>query len=170
MNSAKSGTLITNFTNLESQQWRIVNDGVMGGVSHSHLQINESGNAVFLGTVSLENNGGFCSVKNENRLNLGGNRAFLLRIKGDGNRYSFRIRTTEGGEKLRHQYEYRFDTSHNTWTEIEIPFEKFEAVYRGQKLTDVPLPDFSSIAEYGFLISDKQEGDFRLEIDWIKAV
>ena len=39
--------------------WIIVNDGVMGGLSKGEMDMNEEGNGVFRGRVSLENNGGF---------------------------------------------------------------------------------------------------------------
>ena len=39
--------------------WEIENDVVMGGNSSSKLERSVEGNAVFKGTVSLENNGGF---------------------------------------------------------------------------------------------------------------
>ena len=39
--------------------WQVIDDGVMGGRSKGNFAINEEGNAVFEGTVSLDNNGGF---------------------------------------------------------------------------------------------------------------
>jgi uncharacterized surface protein with fasciclin (FAS1) repeats len=46
----------------DSQRWRIVNDDVMGGISDSRFRI-DGGKAVFTGRLSLENNGGFASVR-----------------------------------------------------------------------------------------------------------
>ncbi len=40
-------------------KWRIIDDGVMGGISSGNFKIDSDGNGVFYGTVSLENNGGF---------------------------------------------------------------------------------------------------------------
>jgi len=39
--------------------WYVVVDGVMGGLSQGSFGVNDEGNGVFKGTVSLENNGGF---------------------------------------------------------------------------------------------------------------
>ena len=47
----------------KSGQWYIVNDGVMGGISESEITLNDDGTATFRGDVSLENNGGFASVR-----------------------------------------------------------------------------------------------------------
>ena len=45
-------------------RWMVVNDGVMGGVSRSTIRRGDDvGTAVFEGTLSLENNGGFASVR-----------------------------------------------------------------------------------------------------------
>jgi hypothetical protein len=44
-------------------KWRIVNDGVMGGLSTSNVRINDEGKISFSGNVSLDNNGGFASLR-----------------------------------------------------------------------------------------------------------
>ena len=170
MNRSKKEILITDFSNLAGQQWQIVNDGVMGGLSSSHLQINEDGNAVFIGHVSLQNNGGFASVKNSESLSIEGTEFIRLHVKGDGKKYSFRLRTKTGEERNHWVYEIRFDTPKNKWEMIDLPLSDLKAVFRGRPQPDAPPADLSGIIEYGFLISDQQEGDFRLEIDSIHAI
>ncbi|WP_340105952.1 CIA30 family protein [Rhodohalobacter sp. 8-1] len=161
--------LITDFTNLAAQKWMITNDGVMGGNSSSQFQINKDGNGVFIGTISLENNGGFASVKNHEPINLSGFSFIRLSVKGDGNRYSFRLQTGSNGQVNPWSYEHRFETKDNEWTEIDLPLNKFVPTYRGSTPDDAPPLDPSDIKRYGFLISDDQEGDFRLEIEQILA-
>ena len=57
----------------ELNDWLIVNDGVMGGLSQSEIVLSDSNTAVFQGTVSLENNGGFSSTRTSPRFyNLAG--------------------------------------------------------------------------------------------------
>jgi NADH dehydrogenase [ubiquinone] 1 alpha subcomplex assembly factor 1 len=165
-----SSILITDFSNLAHQKWQITNDVVMGGNSHSGFQINEDGHAVFLGSVSLDNNGGFASVKNHEPLNLTGCRIILIRLKGDGNRYSFRLQTGSRDGVHPWNYEQRFKTKHNEWQSIELPLRDFKASYRGRPVPDAPPLNASIIMNYGFLISDNQEGPFRLEIQKIEAV
>lgn len=161
---------ITDFTNLAAQHWMITNDGVMGGISSSQFQINKDGNGVFLGTVSLENNGGFASVKNHEPVNLSGFSLIRLSVRGDGNRYSFRLQTGLNGQIHPWSYEQRFETKNNEWTEVDLPLDKFAPTYRGRTPDGVPPLDPAKIMRYGFLISDEQKGDFRLEIDRIWAV
>lgn len=169
-NVEREPKLITDFSNLSNQKWRVINDDVMGGISNSTLQINSSGNAVFLGTVSLANGGGFASVKNEEPLNLKGFDGIRLSVLGDGNRYSFRFQTGNVNQTNPWSYEHRFDTEENLWQAIDLPFDKFQAVYRGSEVTDPEPLDPESIKNFGFLISDKQEGDFRLEIEKIELI
>lgn len=170
MKPDRNRILITDFNNLASAQWEVVDDVVMGGRSDGHFQLLESGHALFSGNLSLENNGGFSSVKNRHRVNIEGAESIRLKIKGDGNRYSFRFRTGSNGETHRYVYESRFDTTPGEWEIILLDLSEFEAVFRGRPVTDAPPPDLASIHEYGFLISDKQEGEFRLEIGSVEAV
>ena len=45
------------------QGWTIVDDVVMGGDSSGSFTLNDDGHGVFEGRISLNNNGGFSSVK-----------------------------------------------------------------------------------------------------------
>ncbi|REL25060.1 CIA30 family protein [Rhodohalobacter sp. SW132] len=162
--------IITDFSNFARQQWVIVNDGIMGGESSSRFQINFDGNGVFLGNISLANNGGFASVKNQEPISLKGYRTIELKVKGDGKRYSFRFQTGTETNPDKWWYEYRFDTKADEWMTVQLPIAEFEPTYRGQTPKNVPEPDLSAIVRYGFLISDGQSGNFRLETDIISAI
>src|SRR3954454_13929322 len=63
-----------------AQAWQPINDGVMGGASDGRFQITEQGTMEFFGTLSLENNGGFASVRSR-RSDLGLNRDDMLLIR-----------------------------------------------------------------------------------------
>ena len=81
-------TMVDPSNNIGIDKWGIVNDGVMGGISQSNIYLNEVNNIIFAGNISLENNGGFASI----RRGFDGNQLkeaskFLLRVKGDGNIY-----------------------------------------------------------------------------------
>ena len=70
----------------EQTRWVSVDDGVMGGVSHSGFSItNEIG--CFHGEVSLENGGGFASVRRQPddfEATLTTAHGISLRVCGDG--------------------------------------------------------------------------------------
>ena len=62
--SSPSSSLFEFKTTQEFESWRIVNDGVMGGLSDSQIEWNEEkGTLSFSGNVSLENYGGFASTR-----------------------------------------------------------------------------------------------------------
>jgi NADH dehydrogenase [ubiquinone] 1 alpha subcomplex assembly factor 1 len=151
-----------------SPAWEVVNDDVMGGVSTSQFQVQTNGGAVFSGTVRLENNGGFASVRSAPvRTNLTDHAAFVLRVRGDGRSFKFSVRTGAGFDAT--LYQCRFTTKPGAWEEHRLAIKDFVATFRGQVLTgELPLNP-AKVTSVGFLISDKQAGPFRLEIAWIKA-
>ena len=52
------------FTNADAAKaWQNVNDGVMGGISEGKFKITDAKTMEFFGTLSLENNGGFASLR-----------------------------------------------------------------------------------------------------------
>ena len=151
-----------------SPAWEVVNDDVMGGVSTSQFQVLTTGCAIFSGTVRLENNGGFASVRSAPvREDLTGLVAFVLRVRGDGRRYKFSVRT--GEEVDTPLYQCSFTTKQDEWEEHRLEFIDFVPTFRGRVLTDVPPLNPAKVKSVGFLIADKQAGLFRLEIGWIKA-
>ena len=159
-----SDALIFNFTkeaNLSS--WQVIDDGVMGGRSQGNFAINEEGNAVFEGTVSLDNYGGFSSVRH--RLlekDISKYTKVLLRIKGDGKKYQFRIK-----EKRRDYYSYitTFQTT-NEWQTITLEMHQMYPAFRGRTLNMDNLKP-NKIEEIAILIGNKKAEKFRLEIDVI---
>lgn len=147
--------------------WQIVNDSVMGGASTSNLQL-ANGVAVFQGNVSLDHNGGFASVRSlPAQHDLTGCDAFVLRVRGDGRRYKFTVRTDPGFDSA--IYQAVFATKKGEWAEHRLPLREFAPTFRGRVLAGEPPLDPAQVKSVGFLISDKQEGPFQLEVAWIKA-
>jgi len=161
--------MLINFKNAgEKADWMIVNDDVMGGISSSKMIYSDTGTAVFTGTVSLENNGGFASTRREaGSYNLDDYIGLLLRIKGDGQKYQLRLRTDNRWDGV--SYRAHFATTADSWITVRVPFSEFVPVFRGRIMKNVPALSPANIKQIGFLIADKQAGTFRLEIEWIKA-
>lgn len=160
---------VFDFSTLDQvQNWLAVNDGVMGGISQSRMMFTSAGTAIFQGDVSLENNGGFASVRTYPiDYQLADYEGLLLRVNGDGQRYKFRLRTNDYFDDIAYQTD--FQTRPDTWLTIRVPFTQFVPVFRGFVVADAPALDSADIAQMGFMISDKQAGPFQLEVDWIKA-
>ncbi len=150
-------------TQTHLKEWRIVNDGVMGGISKSSLLFTDAGHGQFSGHVSLANNGGFASIQLNTTIQLAEEKNFIvLRVKGDGKRYEFRLK----GEISQYEsYVHPFATS-GEWENLKLAISEFYPQFRGRKL-NIPNFNFKSIEQLSFLIANKQEEDFELLIDWI---
>jgi len=143
--------------------WSIVDDVVMGGRSDGHFEINQEGHGVFYGEVSLENNGGFSSVRyNTGHKEIAGYSKIILKLKGDGKQYQFRVKSDRND---RHSYIFYFETS-GDWQHIAIPLSEMKPGFRGRKLN---MPNYPAkvLEELAILISNKKEESFKLEIDKI---
>jgi len=169
LHSASEFVLIDFTSGPSPASWQIVNDDVMGGVSSSRFQATTNGAGIFRGEVSLENNGGFASVRLRPSVrDVTGHAAFVLRVRGDGRRYKFIVRTDVDFNGV--NYQQTFATKKGEWEEHRLQFEEFVPTFRGRVQSGVPAFNPAKIESVGFLISDKQAGPFRLEIAWIKAV
>jgi len=146
----------------ELASWRPVNDSVMGGRSTSRIWSTQDGSALFAGNLSLENNGGFASVRSasiEGRLISA--KQIVLRVRGDGNTYKLRLRSNAGGAA---SYQAPFQTVAGEWSEHSFAASDFTPVWRGQQLSNVPALELVDVTDLGIMISDKQDGSFRLEL------
>lgn len=146
--------------------WNIVDDRVMGGRSNGNFEINSDGHGVFFGEVSLENNGGFSSVRYNPRIDdVSAEDKIRIRLKGDGKPYQFRVKQDS---RAYYSYISTFETS-GDWEEIEIPLKEMYPSFRGRKLNG---DNFShqTIREVAFLIGNKKPQSFKLIIDKIEIV
>jgi len=149
-------------------QWQTTNDGVMGGRSDGRFKINEDGNMEFFGTLSLENNGGFASVRSRGRnLGLQKGDTIVARVRGDGREYSLNLYTPTRRMAFSHRAKFR--TTKDEWIEVRLPLDKFVATSFGRVVRNQQL-DPGEVNGLGILLGDKKAGPFELEVDWIKAV
>ena len=165
--SSNKDSVIVNFGDtINSVEWRVVNDDVMGGVSRSKVNINPEGYMLFDGNVSLDYGGGFASVRSSYKnWGIGNFDGFVIKVWGDGKSYQFRCRMGNNFDGV--AYRHYFQTNNENWQEIRLPFSKFVPTYRGRILLDeIPL-DPRAIRNLGVMISDKQSGNFSLKIAWI---
>ncbi|MEM1350525.1 MAG: CIA30 family protein [Myxococcota bacterium] len=144
-----------------------VDDRVMGGVSRSAMRRSDSGHALFTGTLSLEHNGGFASVRSCGvELDLSEEDALILRVRGDGKRYKLRLHDDRLDDV---SFQSSFGTEAGVWIEVELPLDEFRPVWRGRAVPRAKPLDRSRVAMVGLMISDKQVGEFTLELDWLAA-
>jgi NADH dehydrogenase [ubiquinone] 1 alpha subcomplex assembly factor 1 len=76
--------------------WRILDDVVMGGRSNGIFKLNEDNHGEFSGKISLENNGGFSSVRYYfEKIEPHRSPNLLSELKGMGKNTNLELRTTE---------------------------------------------------------------------------
>ena len=165
--NAEDRTLFNFDTPDTAKPWQTVNDGVMGGRSVGRFKINEDKKMEFFGTLSLENNGGFASVRvGSDSLGLKAGDVIVARVRGDGREYNFNLY----GQRDFGRFSYRqsFKTKRDEWIEVSMPVDQFVANWRGRVFPNETL-DPSQVTGLGFQLGDKRAGPFKLEVDWIKA-
>lgn len=161
-----SQTLFEPKTNPNPKNWYIVDDVVMGGRSSGQFKITEEGYAQFSGTVSLENNGGFSSVRyGIQKVDVHPRHTIKIRLKGDGNRYQFRVKNKRN---QRYSYGAHFETS-GDWQTVSFILHDLYPSFRGRRL-DLPNFDHTSLEEIAFLIGNKVPQSFELTILKIELV
>lgn len=148
--------------------WSNVDDTVMGGVSSSTTSW-EEGRMVFAGELSLENNGGFTSVRGPLDPSIGATIAdaatLTVDAEGDGRTYVVQLRTVD--ESL---YISAFASVDGVARRYELPLAGFEPVTRFlEPSPGTPPLDASAVVQIAIYLLDKQEGGFRLAVAGISA-
>lgn len=155
---------LTNFADGEvALRWNSVNDPVMGGRSSGSFRIG-GGILLFEGVLNTRG-GGFASLRTEPaELALAGHSKVIIRVRGDGRTYSFRVGTGDSAVS----YRADFEPPRDQWAEIELPLAGFVPSRRGRALDRPPIEP-GAIRQLGVLLADGRDGPFRLQMDWIKV-
>ncbi|MBB1439511.1 CIA30 family protein [Shewanella sp. SG41-4] len=147
-------------------EWDINNDTVMGGISQSQIKLNKQQALLFSGQVSLENNGGFASTESTFTHQITDASSLTLTAKGDGKTYQIRLKTPSlsYGEA----YVANFRTDADTLTQHSFTPADFTVSFRGRAVTNAPTLNFEDIDRIGFLVAQKQQGPFTIELHSIQ--
>ncbi len=170
--SPKVWQSVFDFSDLDCDlsMWGALDDVVMGGVSQGSFflkdrQTNDQTSnqqAVFAGNVSTDNSGGFSSVRTQNfepPFDFSDWEGIGLRVKGDGNRYKFIARNSDGWDSV--AYTYSFDTVADTWIEVSIPFADLVPTFRARSMPSAPAFDPQQVFSLQLMLS-KFEYDRKL--------
>jgi hypothetical protein len=134
----------------------------MGGVSQSSFREDPHG-VFFEGQVSLENNGGFASMRSSVRFP---HRTQLIDLlaKWDGKRYKLVLRT-----ELAPRVIYAADfIAEPTWQSYQFHLNQFKATFRGQVI-HAPTLSFSDVIGFGILISNSQARSFAIQLKKLQS-
>jgi NADH dehydrogenase [ubiquinone] 1 alpha subcomplex assembly factor 1 len=151
-----------------AQKWQAVNDGVMGGVSDGRFRITAEKTLEFAGTLSLENNGGFASVRTKpTDLDIKAGDTIVLRVKGDGREYVLNLYTKS--RRMAFSYRAPLPTAKDEWTEVTVPLEDFIPTAFGRRVQGMGPVEPDQINGLGFMLSDKKPGKFQMQVEWVKV-
>jgi uncharacterized surface protein with fasciclin (FAS1) repeats len=149
------------------EAWTSVNDGVMGGISKGGFSRTEQGTLIFKGELSLENNGGFASIRMKpTPLDLSGMASLVVKAKGDGRTYWLELRAAN--QMAASSYRAYLPTKAGEWEEISVPLADFKLQAFGRELPSKAL-DAAAVTSVGITLADKKAGPFELEIESMKA-
>ena len=151
-----------------AKEWQNVNDSVMGGVSEGKFKIREKKTLEFVGTLSLENNGGFASVRTKaKKLGLEKGDTVVAKVRGDGREYMLNLYLNK--PLIAFSYRATVQTKKDEWIEVKVPLDKFEATSFGRVVKDAGPVKPEEVNSLGFMLSDKKAGPFKMEIESIKV-
>ncbi|MBT8220754.1 MAG: CIA30 family protein [Bacteroidia bacterium] len=144
--------------------WYVVDDGVMGGLSAGQLSISPEGHGIFQGYVSLENNGGFSSIRYRMQpKRVDEYNQLIFKVKGDGKPYQIRVKSSWS---QRYSYASEIQTN-GEWQTISVELSEMTPTFRGRRLNMDNYP-VERLAELAILVGNKKEEKFKLEIDSIE--
>ena len=156
-------TLFDFSASADISNWRIIDDGVMGGRSQGNFHINNDGHGHFTGNVSLENNGGFSSLRfSFKEMKVNDFSKICIVLKGDQRNYQVRLKSSRYD---RHSYTKSISTS-GEWQTIEILMSEMIPTFRGRQL-NMPNYPGEQLAEFAILIGNKRAEQFNIELDTI---
>ena len=152
------------------QEWIMISDNVMGGITASNLAYTDS-SMVLSGTISLENYGGFASVKTKfGRFDLSEYKGVRIRFKAVNQRFAFTLENSRNWTQPYLKGDFG-SAKANTWTETTIYFKDFNEYQIGEptggKLDPAQL---KGIVRLGIITNEKKEGPFSLEVDYVEFV
>lgn len=146
--------------------WQVVNDGVMGGRSQGRITQKRGPGLTFTGNLSLENNGGFASVRSRpTALELDEARGLRVELDGDGRTWLLTLR--RGDVPLRAgSYRVALETTAGETTVHEVAWTDFVATSFGRPVRGAPPieSDLSQVDSVGLMVADKQPGPFEVTL------
>ncbi len=153
----------------DGPRWFPVNDDVMGGISRCRYTPTSKGTALFEGALSLENNGGFATIRSPAAdLGLDDADGVVLRVRGDGRTYTFSALKRDARNEI-NLWRVDFDTVAGEWLDVRLSFEALTHSVMGFRVPNAPDLDPATIRSFAIGIADKDTTPFRLEIDSITS-
>lgn len=177
--------------------WEVYSDLEHGGLSRASLELNKASGGqtgVFAGTLSIDihddanirmKRSGFSGIRtshDDDILDLDPFDTIALRLKGDGRVYVSNIRTENWigglGASPSNTWQAFVFAPAGEWSVVRIPLSKYLPTWRGKIIDTNQALNAARVTGMGLsLTADggpeeavQGPGQFRLELDWIKAI
>ncbi|NNC69204.1 MAG: CIA30 family protein [Flavobacteriaceae bacterium] len=152
----------------DGKDWYVVNDAVMGGRSASNISLTKN-SLIFKGNVSLENNGGFASVRSERKeLDLSPYKTVTIRFRSKSKERTFALRLNTNDVYYRPSYNQNFQSITSDWQEVTFNLADFKETRLGNFTgRTIDQEKLERVIRIGIMLNDKKQGDFELEVDSI---
>lgn len=189
---------IFNFNSKEElKKWHLYSDSEYGGMSSASLEIMDAGNGlsgIFSGNLSLDliegskwniRRGGFCGMRSkkfDGFIDLESYDTIALKVKGDGRCYISTIYTENWVNSPAQQEDNSWQAfvfvPKDNWYITKIPLAHYLPTWRGNVIDAEIEMNPSRIVGMSLSVNSgggvpgatTGPGDFKLEIDWIKAL
>ncbi|MEM6802980.1 MAG: CIA30 family protein [Bacteroidota bacterium] len=151
----------------DGTDWKPLNDGVMGGLSNGQVELTEN-TLKFFGEVSLDNFGGFTSVKSPfGQYDLSNSDKITIRYKTEGQIISISLEDSE--VFFNPYFKLLLPDTEGRWAIVEADISDFKEYNLGQGGSTSISDDFlRNVRRIGFITSKKSEGKFFVEVDYLK--
>jgi len=149
------------------QEWRVVNDGVMGGLSRGKVEFTEN-SFIFSGSVSLENNGGFTSFRSPyGRYDLSEYDKVEIKYRSEG--MDCALSFDQNSRFWRPNHKMPIPATDNIWMTLTTNLYELSEYQMG-RMTGAQMSenDARQTIRLGLITDSKKQGSFSLEIDYIK--
>lgn len=152
----------------KSSDWVLLSDNIMGGVTKSSLQYT-SNSALLTGTISLDNFGGFSSLKTKyKKMDLSGFEGVKIRFKSKGQKFAFTLEDSQ----IWFQPNFKKDFApkkEETWEDAVLYFKDFKEYMVGEPTgKGFRIESLKNMVRLGIMTTEKKEGPFSLEVDYIE--
>ncbi len=150
----------------DGANWLIVNDGVMGGRSEGDAELRKN-TLYFYGKVSLENNGGFASLRTPyDSYDLSKFTKVNVRYRSRGQSIGMTLNKYQ--RFYYPNYKIILEPS-KEWTTKTINLLDFKTYRLGELIDDkIDNSDLAKIIRLGFITNDKKASIFEFEVDYIE--
>ena len=149
---------------LESTNWGTLNDTVMGGRSTATIEELDS-DIVFSGTVSLENNGGFASMRTIEPVDLSAQTTVQIQLSGSNVPVQFVVWMGQGAN-LYYAKEVTVQTGIQSLNFVDFIPKSYGRVVTASSL----MREERSQVSVGLLVADGYEGDFSLRLEQLDFI